>query len=78
MAPDGDGSELEAASGPLTSAAPGTSGRSPKLNISYSVEYSTRRLNKKMGRPSRPRSRAELPGNCKFQLTRNFKFKLNC
>jgi hypothetical protein len=69
MAPDGAGSELEAASGPLTSAAPGTSGRSPKLNISYSVEYSTRRLNKKLGRPSRPwacpdtRSRAELPGN---------------
>ena len=43
--PDGDGAEA----GSLTSATPGTSGRSPKTSISYSIEYASRRLKPKIG-----------------------------
>ena len=43
MAPDPDGDRAEA--GSLTSATPGTLGRSPKTSISYSIEYASRRLN---------------------------------
>ena len=42
MAPDPDGDGAEA--GSLTSATPGTLGRSPKASFSYSIEYASRRL----------------------------------